>query len=143
MSYKMLVVGRVRCINRGTKQFFDRDFWLDLSTLQENERERVEEAIKKTVGPAEFVAIRSLFQQGRWPAFGSGQEYAAMKAFALSEYFEDEAGNPLDQIGLAQIVTGQENPILLTGNLVRPHRRYGDESPHHSEQWQNNRTMCR
>jgi hypothetical protein len=36
-----------------------------------------------------------------------------MRTCTVSDYFEDEAGNPLNMVGLAQILTGKEDPILL------------------------------
>ena len=41
--------------------------------------------------------------------------------FAVTDYFEDDEGQPLDEIGLAQIMTGQEHPILAghVGSVLR------------------------
>lgn len=133
MAGKRLMFARVRCISRATKQFFDRDFWLDLSTLPETDRERVERMTKGTVNPSDFVQIRPLFTEGSWstPQHGHGDE--VVKAFAVTDYFEDETGNPLDEIGLTQVLTGQEYPILL--HNVASVLRLGPTGMVRKEQW--------
>ncbi len=132
MAGKRLVFVRVRCINRSTKEFFNRDFWLDLSTLPADKREHVER-LKGTVGPDEFVEIRGLFKEGNWRDEFQGDSFDSMGGFAVSDYFEDEAGNPLDMIGLAKIMSGQEYPILLYD--VRSVLRLGPTGITRKDQW--------
>jgi hypothetical protein len=118
---KKLLFVRVRCINRVTKEFFGRDFWLELSTLPDAQRRRIEESIKGSLTPADFVAMRPLLQQGMRPAGFKPEDFASFHGTCVTDYFEDEAGNPLDEIALAQIMTGDENPILPfnVGSVLR------------------------
>lgn len=113
MPEKRLVFSRVRCINRATKEFFDRDFWLDLSTLSDDERQRIERMTERTISGDEFRQVRSLLKEGNWTdAFQDG-DFDSMGGFAVTDYFEDEEGNPLDMMGLAKIMSGEEYSILL------------------------------
>jgi hypothetical protein len=133
VTEKRLVFARVRCINRATKEFFDRDFWLDLSTLSDGERERMEIMTKRTISGDEFRQVRPLLKEGNWTEALQGGEFDSMGGFAVADYFEDEAGNPLDMIGLAKIMSGEEYPILL--HDVRSVLRLGPTGICRKELW--------
>jgi hypothetical protein len=130
---KKLVFARVCCINRATKEFFDRDFWLDLSTLPDGQRACIEELTKKTISPEEFVQVRPFLKEGTWADGLQPGDFDSMKGFAVTDYFEDEAGNALDMIGLAKIMSGEEYPILL--HDVRSVLRLGPTGICRKEQW--------
>lgn len=121
MVSKKLVYARIRCINRTTKKLFDRDFWLDLSTLPENEQKNIEKLTRQRVNPVDFWQIRSLFNEGQRIRIVNNIDFDLIYGFAVNDYFEDEAGNPLDEIGLAQILSGQDYPILPhhVGSVLR------------------------
>ncbi len=55
------------------------------------------------------------------PAYAMTEAPTESHGFALTDYFEDENGNPLDLIGLAEIMSGDEYPILLydVGSVLR------------------------
>lgn len=133
MAGKKLVTAKIRCINRATKEFFDREFWIDLSTLLPADRERFEELSKDSVSPASFIQIRSLLKPGRFPGDMNPGHFDSFRGFTVTDYFEDEAGNPLDMVGLAQILSGQEYPILLYD--VRSVLRLGPTGIARKEQW--------
>jgi len=122
MSDKVLVNARVRCINKATMEFFDRDFRVDLSTLPASDAARIERLInQRTVRVSDFRPIRSLFlfDQGLYP--DNIDDFSSLTGFYVDDYFEDEEGNPLDQIGLVSILTGEEFPILPdnVGSVLR------------------------
>jgi hypothetical protein len=43
----------------------------------------------------------------------NAEEYDRTFGFTVRDYFEDDDGNPLDEIGLYQVITGEEHPIIL------------------------------
>src|SRR5262249_20324788 len=116
-----LLFMHVRCINRATREFFDRNFWLDTFTLPDTERKWIEERTENTISPAEFLKIRPSLNAGWSPEGFRARNYESISTFSITDYFEDEAGNPLDEIGLAQILSSQEYPVLLfnVGSVLR------------------------
>jgi hypothetical protein len=132
MSDKYMIAIRVRCISRATKEFFDRDFWLDLSTVTPEDRALIEQQITGSVTGDEFRRIRHLMHEGEMPR-AEMEDAARYRLFGVTDYFEDEGGTPLDEIGLAQIMSGQEYPIM-PGN-VRSVLRLGPTGIVRKELW--------
>lgn len=114
MSVKNLLSVSVPCIDRKSRQRFSRDFWLDLSTLSEEDRLVLDAATTNPVSPAAFVSIRHYFHIGSMPnvSFEEDLDLQSSRMFGVFGYYEDEEGNPLDEIDFITIATGKEHPII-------------------------------
>lgn len=113
-----VVCWKVRCLHSETKVFFDRYLLLDWSTLTPDQESNVLTLLDRASSRPEMIHYRAnfreieqeeldrLFSEARWT-----------RTMTVPEYFEDEYGNSMNVIGLAQRMTGQEYPILV-GNPV-------------------------
>lgn len=127
------ICAKIRCIDRVSKAFSDRFYWLDLGTLNPAERRRVEAITIGRVRPEAFHELRPLLHAASEPDDFKQKESGSWHLFCVPDYFEDDAGNPLDEIGLIQILTGQEQPVLL--NNVGSVLRLGPCGIAHKEVW--------
>lgn len=133
LSLREFIHVRIRCLHSTTKQFFDRNYWLELCELTKADQERVREVKSKSpVSAVEFLGIRGLFRQGDMPPLIPHQ-FKRYGGFSVHDYFEDELGKPLDEVGLMQVMTGQEQPIIL-GN-VNSVLRLGPSAMHRQAEW--------
>jgi len=69
------------------------------------------------VNAAEFLQIRPYLTKSELLPDTKREDFDSFKSISVVGYFEDEEGNALDEIGLFQILTGEEHPIL-PGNVV-------------------------
>ena len=133
MNRRKFFSAKIRCLNRETKTLFDRYYSLDLSTLKEPERSHVEQVADRKINASEFLQIRPYLTKGELPPDVTCEDFDSFKSIAVVGYFEDEEGNALDEIGLVQILTGEEHPILLS-NVVSV-LRLGPTGMRRKEQW--------
>ncbi len=109
-----LVFWKIRCLHRERKEFFDRLLMLDESRLTEEDRERFFAMIgcRSTEAQA-FFEFRSCFIECDDETHDRLAPQAQRVTFGgPSEYFEDENCKPIDDIGIAQVLTGNPDPIL-------------------------------
>lgn len=121
MHNREIVFVRIRSINLGTKEMFDRDYWLDKALLSSEDQQRIKVLQDKSrITGTEFNQVKQLFTQGNFPHFESN-EIQSFGGFSVEDYFEDDSGNGHDLVGLMKIATGQENPIILgePGSVLR------------------------
>ena len=133
MNRRKYLSAKVRCLSRQSKSFFDRYYWVDTSTLLKAERELVEGYAGRKLKASEFLQIRPHLTKTEFPPDVRSEDFASFGSFFVSDYFEDEEGNSLDEIGLFQILTEQEYPIIL-GNVVSV-LRLGPTGMRRKEQW--------
>jgi hypothetical protein len=124
---------KVRCVNRQSKTLFDRYYWVDTSTLHEAERGHVEAHARRKLNASDFVQIRPYLTKTELPPDVRSEDFDSFGSFIVWDYFEDEEGNALDEIGLIQVLIDQEYPILLT-NVVSV-LRLGPTGIRRKEQW--------
>ncbi len=85
------------------------------------------------VNAAEFLQIRPYLTKSELLPDTKREDFDSFKSISVVGYFEDEEGNALDEIGLFQILTGEEHPIL-PGNVVSV-LRLGPTGMRRNEQW--------
>lgn len=123
-------VWRIRCVNRTTRELFDRDVWLDLSTISVDERRRIEHAIERD--SRALISYRSRFIERERPD-PSPHHCVGQHWFTVEWYYEDELGQPLTKFQLLQMVSGQQEFIVLGD--PESVLRLGPAGMVRSEQW--------
>jgi hypothetical protein len=107
-----LVFWKVRCLHSQRKKFFDRSLRLDESSLSDAERKRFFTTLENSRDRA-LLEFRSHFVEcSDETSARLAPQGDRITSASVPEYFEDEDGRPLDKIGLAQILTGDPDPIL-------------------------------
>ncbi|MCH8047375.1 MAG: hypothetical protein IID44_27050 [Planctomycetes bacterium] len=137
-----VVTWRVRYIDRASKKLYDRDLLLDETRLGKGERDRLSAILDREHSGLEILKYRQFFKEVSENTFAesiAGWTAARVPIFFVNtimggiEYFEDELGNPLDAIGLVQIMSGTQNPIIL-GNPTSV-LRLGPANIKERDQW--------
>lgn len=110
---RQIIYWRVRCVNRQTKEMFDRILLLDEDNISPAERGELVSLLAEKRRQRELLGFRKFFKECNEEEFaakalGCGQ----FSPVSMEGYFEDEAGSGLGEVGLMQILSGQENPII-------------------------------
>jgi hypothetical protein len=108
---------RVSCVNRQTRELFERDLFLDITTAPTEDRRRIKHILDSDNHRA-MLKYRHLFREQALPEGERDQKAMArgrFSAVSLSSYYEDEAGNPLDELRFMQALAGHED-IIIPGN---------------------------
>jgi hypothetical protein len=131
---RTLVWWKVRCLNRQHKTFFDRYLVLDWSNLMPEQQAHVLALVEESSSKPEIVQYRRAFREVDQEELGRlyPQAQRTRNVF-LPDYFEDEDGQPMGEMGLVQELTGQEYPILL-GNPLSV-LRLGPTAIRKKEEW--------
>ena len=113
-NQNVIVFWRVCCVRRDDHSFFDRDLILDLASVTQEEQQRILQYVDRRTSDRRITDFRHKFEECDWTTLKHRlAEGWAMESVVLDDYFEDEKGNPLDEIGLSQAVSGQEDPIIM------------------------------
>lgn len=109
---------KVRCVDRSTRQLFDRYLAFDpRPTLPDQELQAALDILDDRKRRHELVSLRSHFREVEADELHQLMSHSAGSAcVSPHEYFEDDAGNSLDLVALMTIRTGQADPIIA-GNL--------------------------
>lgn len=114
---KTLVYWKIRCVNTKTKKLFDRDLVLDLQSLTPAETKDMLEILKHSSNYSKIIRYRLKFHEASQNFLEETvNDFSSSNSIFLPDYFEDEEGNGLDQIGLMRHLSGQEKPVIL-GNV--------------------------
>jgi hypothetical protein len=126
---------RVRVIDCATRQFSDRDLRLDLAGVPPDVRSAIEAVLESDPGRRGLVAFRDHFvDAGSRPRIDDdGKDGAPVHHLSIPGYFEDEAGRPLDELRMMQIVAGSDD-IIVVGNPVSV-LRIGPSDMTRAEKW--------
>ena len=115
----MLILWRIRYLDRTDKQFKDRDLFLDTDTLPPAMRAAVEIAVetKTSQSEREFLKYRSLYWQQK-PQDVAERWQAASKTttFSIPNYFEDETGTEITLYEMGPVLTGDPTARFFPGN---------------------------
>jgi predicted nucleotidyltransferase len=111
---------KVRCINRRTKEMFDRTRVFDRELCADaDEANLVLSLLADRTQHRKLIEFRHVFREvdeKELLAHFKDHEHAGFGSVFLSDYFEDEEGRPLDEVDLIAIKSGQSNPVIL-GNV--------------------------
>lgn len=125
---------KVRGIDTRTRKLFDRYFVFDPpSDLPDEALRDAREVMDHKRRRNELVKLRPMFREVEMDQLDQVMRGSRGSSCVSpsANYFEDEAGNPLDEIDLIRIRTGQRDPIIL-GNvksvLRLPHASIKDPS---------------
>ncbi len=114
---KILVYWNISCVNTKTKKLFDRNLILDLQSLAPAETKDILEILKHSSSYSKILKYRRTFHEAL-PGFldDIAKDFSSFNSIYIPDYFEDEAGNEVNQIGLMRHLSGQQTPIIL-GNV--------------------------
>jgi len=136
MNTEMIqVVWKIRCVNSQTKELFDRFLLLDNPRLSEDELNTIVGMVEKSPADRNIVKYRDYFKEVKLNEISSEnkdiiQYYTAF----LEDYFEDENGEGMDEIGIIRCLSGQDSPVIL-GN-VRSVLQLGPSSLRNKGRWE-------
>lgn len=116
MTTQSLIMWRVRMVNRQTKELSDRDLILDAGSVTPAEMTEIESILDDFSRRHEIVKFRSHFKERGEPTKECEDKADRTHAFSLTEYFEDEAANPLSNFGLMKVLMGSEH-IIVDGDI--------------------------
>lgn len=113
----MLIYWNIRYVDRSEKKLKDRRLFLDTNSLPPATKVAVELMIatKTHRTEREVLKHRSLFKEESIDKINKDEidNSEPMHAFALSNYFENEKGEEIDQSELHTILTGNPNSICV------------------------------
>ena len=113
----MLILWRIRYLDRGEKTFKNRDLYLNTAILPPVRRAAIEllAESKGSQTEREFLKFKSLFSEVRPTDLGAGRaNYAGgMRSFSLLNYYEDEDGNEITLAEIGRILTGDPSTVLV------------------------------
>lgn len=121
---------KIRCLHKKEKRFFDRKVVLDCAKIADSELAQILGLLEPRIDPR-ILHFRSRFREVSEEE--SQRPAKQFQFFVVPGYFEDEDGNPMDDIEVCRILTGQTHPVLLG----RPHSvlRLGPSAIVRQEQW--------
>jgi hypothetical protein len=109
-----------QCINRKTKELFDRQLVFDPSLCaDDSERLTVYCLLANKSQHGKLLEFRRTFREVNEEGlvdYVKEHEQGGFGGVCLDNYFEDEDGNYLDEVDFMAIVSGQATPIIL-GNV--------------------------
>jgi len=109
-----------QCINRKTKELFDRQLVFDPSLCADDrERLTVYSLLANRSQHRKLLEFRKNFREVNEEGlmdYVKEHEQGGFGGVCLDNYFEDEDGNCLDEVDFMAIVSDQSNPIIL-GNV--------------------------
>jgi hypothetical protein len=110
----MMLLWKIRYLDRTDKQFKDRDLHLDLSSLDTATRSVIELLLDDDSTKRNIQRFRHLFIEGN-PLANKAHlnSFRGLSFITLRDYFEDEAGNELPQHELAPALSGNPNSVLI------------------------------
>lgn len=124
----MLLNWRIRYFDKTTRQFKDRDLFLDTATLPLAKRAAVEllAESKSSGNDREFLKHRSLFTEGSWADWGEERLKAIseLMSFLLPSYFEDENGDEMTLADIGPILAGDSTTVLFPSGTPHYHIDY-------------------
>jgi hypothetical protein len=108
----------VRCINRQTKELFDRSLIFDAALCRNADEARIiEDILADSNAHRRVVAFRHAFRECNESEFAAQAKGASrFGTFSIENYFEDEGCCPLDEVELVAIAKSEPNPVIL-GNV--------------------------
>lgn len=107
-------VWKVRCIDRESKEFFDRYLIFDPTRCQDlSEKDSVESLLQDITKRESLANHRRVFREVSADEVDSHMNGRDGEFFALSDYFEDDAGRQLNEVELVAELTGNPKPIVL------------------------------
>ncbi len=113
----MLIYWNIRYVDRSEKKLKDRRLFLDTNSLPPATKVAVELTIETKTHRTEREVLkhRSLFKEESIDKINKDEidNSEPMHAFALSNYFENEKGEEIDQSELHTILTGNPNSICI------------------------------
>lgn len=112
----MLLSWKIRCLNRKSRQFYDRLLRLDTESLDATKRVVIELAIEADGKYRDSIIVRSRHLFTEAESLLATIDNASIKSFlsvSISGYFEDELGARLSGNDIARILSGSETAILL------------------------------
>lgn len=129
-----LISWHIRCFNKKKKQFFNRELVLDTPKITQEEFECVLAMAQRTPTDPRIRRFRPRFREvGEDEFLQLANSAKSFSVFTLPRYFEDEDGNPLGEIEVLQVLTGQAHPIIV-GNPESV-LRLGPSSVIRKDQW--------
>ena len=122
---------RVTCVNSQTRQVFQRDLYVELATIPSDDRAEMQSILADSIsGRWGMLKYRRYFKEQK-PRYDLNERWHA--SFCIPRYYEDEAGNPLDELRFMQVYTGHED-IIIAGN-PNSVLRLGPSSMARPEKW--------
>ena len=110
-----LFAWKIRCVDAATKQMFDR--FLVFDPPETAEREQVEAALNllnESQSSHKLPTIRQMFRESNEAELAELQQGAVRgRCLTVDDYFEDQHGNPFNELGLVSLLSGQEEPIIF------------------------------
>ncbi len=110
----MLLSWKVRYLDRGDKEFKDRELFLDLDSLPSEDRIKIELAIEQEKfdnNSRIFLKFRHLFKEGTFDELL--EKYQIFNCFCIPDYFEDELGNELSVTEAMTIKHAKPNSTVV------------------------------
>lgn len=113
-SGDFVALWKIRCVNRNTKELFDRTLFLDPSTLPPEESAEAVAVLKGGRWDRRVLNYRGRFRELPATAVEARLDDATHAVVAcLPDYFEDELGNPMAPHELVGALTGEAEVLLL------------------------------
>jgi hypothetical protein len=111
----MMLLWKIRYLDRTDKQFNDRYFYLDTKTLEPVARAAVELVAENRSSKTEreILKYRHLFVEGNSESPGDPNEWDKFSTVGPSEYLEDETGREITHDEMAQILTGSPTARVI------------------------------
>ena len=110
----------IRCVNRRTKDLFNRQLVFDASLCAEDdERAALYSILADKSQHQKLVAFRRTFREvdeAGLLEYVQKHQRGGFGCVCLENYFEDDGCNQLDEVGLIAMLSGQPDPIIL-GNV--------------------------
>jgi hypothetical protein len=110
-----LYAWKIRCIDRSSKTFFDREVVFNSSLARDgDELNEVLEILEHREDRSPLVRYRHVFEEVSEDELNRrSRTQLGADFFAIPDYFEDELGNGLDSSDVISIQTGMPAPVLI------------------------------
>jgi len=97
---------------------FDRYLVLDDSEITDTELQQLLPLVESRKSDYRIPKFRRFFKELSKAAFDdlAARRQSTVEHYnsvAIADYFEDDAGNPLDEVDLIQVLSGQEYPVIM------------------------------
>lgn len=111
----MMLLWKIRYLDRADKQFKDRNLYLDTKSLAPTTRATVELAAESESSKTErdILKYKHLFVEGTIEGPGDPENWDEVRTVGPSEYLEDETGKEISHDEMAQIVTGSSTARVM------------------------------
>jgi hypothetical protein len=101
----------VRCFDTESKTFFDRHLILDSDHISFTVLQQILAIQEKSPQNRDILKFRDVFRELNLSG-ADCKKYDSIYCFCLTDYFEDQNTNGMDEITIMRHLTGQEKPII-------------------------------